>query len=85
MMDLNQALCSSDLVVCNGYEIDNWWPTAEGTTRLMCGEDEVAMVNTSQILELNQDGQATAVNIKGGALNFEFKVLTPLSPKPHLT
>ena len=85
MMDLQQALSSSDLVVCNGYEIDNWWPTADGTTRLMCGDDEVAIANTAQVIELNQDGQATVVSIEGGALNFEFKVLTPLSPKLHLT
>lgn len=78
---LNTALHMASHIECDGYEIDNFWPTPIESTRLMAGDDDVAFVNATQTVDIDSDGGCEAVGSEGEKLCFTFKVLHPLSEK----
>lgn len=45
---LNTALHMASHTECNGYEIDNFWPQPDGSTRLLC-DDYVASVLGNEV------------------------------------
>jgi len=80
-ISLNTALHMASYIECNGYEIDGFWPMLDGTARLMCGEDDIAIVDATQIVDIDADGDCKAIDSEGEDLSFTFKVLHPLSEK----
>lgn len=81
MLTLRMAVYAATTTICNGYEIDNIRETPETPSYLRCGEDTIAIVDLSQTVELNSDGQATAKGIDGEELDFEFRVSRPMTVK----
>ncbi len=78
---LNTALHMASHTECNGYEIDNFWPQPDGSTRLLCDDYDVAFVDAMQTVDINSDGDCVAVSTDGEKLYFTFRVLHPLSEK----
>lgn len=78
---LNTALHMASHTECNGYEIDNFWPQPDGSTRLLCDDYDVAFVDAMQTVDINSDGDCVAVGSEGEKLIFTFRVLHPLSEK----
>ena len=78
---LNMALHMASYIECNGYEIDNFWPTPIGSTRVMAENDDIAFVDATQTVDIDSDGDCEAVDTDGEKLLFTFKVLHPLSEK----
>jgi hypothetical protein len=76
------ALKSSDVVICNGYEIDGFVYDEPGKVRLECGEDVIATLSNQEI-RLDEKGFSVAEvdDVEDDDLTFdlEFKVLAPLS------
>lgn len=79
MLTLRMAVYAATTTICNGYEIDEIGEQSDGKARLSCGEDTIAEVNLSQTIELDSDGQATAKDINGEELDFEFRVSRPMT------
>ncbi len=80
-LPLTKILSLSNKVVCNGYEIDNWWPNeSEGTVRLMCGDDDIVTLPLDQKLEMAPEGAIAPVEHDGDLYFFEFSVLYTLKP-----
>lgn len=78
---LTKVLSFSDKVVCNGYEIDNWWPNEpEGIVRLMCGGDDIVILPLDQKVEMTPEGSVGPVEHDGDLYFFEFSVLHTLTP-----
>lgn len=72
----------SDLTVCNGYEIDNFWdnhPHDPNQIRLMCGDD-IVFLPSDQEVEINEKLEVLPIEHEGDLYYFEFKILTPLDP-----
>lgn len=80
--NLIHLMNSSDLTVCNGYEIDNFGFDYNGTnkTRLMCCDDDIAFFPIDQEIEINEKLEVLPIEQDGDLYYFEFKVLTPLNP-----
>lgn len=72
----------SDLTVCNGYEIDNFWEDYHraNETRLMCGDDDIVFLPNDQEIEINEKLEVLPIEYDGDLYFFEFKILTPLNP-----
>mgnify|MGYP000868725210 CR=1 FL=1 len=76
----------SYLTVCNGYEIDNFWPDYSGISefpnqcRLMCGDDDIVFLPNDQEIEINEKLEVLPIEQDGDLYYFEFKILTPLNP-----
>lgn len=81
MLTLRMAIYAATTAICNGYEIDEIDEQPDGKARLSCGEDTIAEVNLAQTIELNSDGEATAKDIDGEELDFEFRVSRPMTMK----
>ena len=78
---LTKILSFSNKVVCNGYEIDNWWPNeSEGTVRMMCGDDDIVTLPIDQKIEMTPEGSIAPVEHDGDLYFFEFSVLYTLKP-----
>lgn len=79
MLTLRMAVYAATTTICNGYEIDDIRETPETPSYLRCGKDTIAIVDLSQTIELDSDGQATAKDINGEELDFEFRVSRPMT------
>lgn len=78
---LTNIMGFSNKIVCNGYEIDNWWPNeSEGTVRLMCGDDDIVILPLDQKIEMTPEGNVAPVEHDGDPYFFEFSVLHTLKP-----
>lgn len=79
MLTLRMAIYAATTAICNGYEIDEIRESPEGPARLRCGKDTIAEVDMTQTIELDSDGEATAKDIDGEELDFEFRVSRPMT------
>lgn len=79
MLTLRMTIYAATTTICNGYEIDEIGEQLDGKARLSCGEDTIAEVDMPQTIELDSDGEATAKNIDGEDLDFEFRVSSPMT------
>ena len=78
---LTDLLSFSDKIICNGYEIDNWWPNeSEGTVRLMWGDDDIVTLPLDQKIKMTPEGHVGPVEYDGDLYFFEFSVLHTLKP-----
>lgn len=78
MTSLFKLINAASIVVVNGYEIDEFVEDVPGELRLGCGDEDEFYV-TDQEVELDSDGEAIGVDKEGKALDFEFKIIKPLT------
>ncbi len=77
-LHLFKAINAASLVVCQGYEIDGFKLETPELQRLEFDDAIIASVEDQEI-DLDSDGCATALTVKGTSVNFEFRVTRPMT------
>lgn len=82
MLTLNTALHAASIVICEGYEIEEFYTTDKTSIyRLICCDVYEVTVDVTQTIELDSDGCAVVTDTSGDSLQFEFRVSRPMTLK----
>lgn len=74
---LFDALKRAHVIACGGYDIDGQVFNEPGIVRLDCGDDTIATL-ADQPIQIDCYGSASAKDVEGNPVFFEFKVIVPI-------
>lgn len=76
---LNAAINAASFVACKGYEIDHIEDLPGGIVQLECSDEGIVRINLTQEIEVDSDGNTTALDCDGNEACFEFRISRPLT------